>query len=689
MMSSGSELAELRELAGLYGVLVEFVDSAGCLRVADDVTLRAVLRTLGAPVEGTGGVAEATANRRHALASRPIEPVIVAWDGQAVTLTVRHPRSDSSRALDCALVREDGTRTEWSVSPKAVDAGNALVARSVAVPGGMPTGDHRLTVRVGDHEFSTLIIAAPSRAFEGSGERAWGIFCPVYALHRASSWGGGDYSDLEALMQWTARQGGGLVATLPMLATCFDDTPWVSPYAPSSRLFGNEFYLDPRRIPAFASSDAAKAIVETDEFRHEVEELRSEPLVHYRRQMNLKRRVLDVLAAEAFAGGCESSPSYRRFLSENPEAEDYAYFMAAAERLSPHWREWPEGFRGLDRRVDVDHAAKCYHLYVQWQLDERLRSLAETAAREGLTWYVDYTVGVAAASYDVWRRREIFALNASVGCPPDHQREDGYAYLIASLRSHLRHAGALRIDHVMGLNRLYWIPRELDGGRGCYVTYPADEIYAILSVESHRQRAWVVGENLGTVPPDVPVMMDRHAVRGVYVIQHELSTNDQTDPPISEVPEASVASMNTHDMPPFAAYWDGRDIEQRVSLGLLDAPTAERERQARPAQREALVAYFRRLGLLGKSDDTAEILRACRDFLASSPGRVTLLNIEDLWLETEGQNVPGTTSQYPNWRRKLRLSFEDIAESPEIIEALRRVDELTRDRPRRWPTVEG
>jgi 4-alpha-glucanotransferase len=689
---SEHDLTELRELADLYGVLTEFNDSAGRLRVADAATIRGVLRAMDVPVDGAGGVAEAIRLRRWELGSRRIEPVTVAWDGEPVAVPIRNPQSASRASLECVLVLEDGERREWSASPEAVDAGEGLVARSLTLPGPLPIGYHRLTVRVGDDELSSLIIAAPSRAFEGTGNRTWGIFCPVYALHSRSSWGGGDFSDLEELMKWTSRLGGGLVA---MLATCFDEIPWVSPYSPVSRLFGNEFYLDPRRIPEYASCEHVHTLVASEEFCHEVEYLRSQPLVDYSRQVRLKRRILKLLSEQAFADGCETSSSYRRFLEENPEAEDYAYFMAAAERLSPHWREWPEGFRGLERRVEVDESSRRYHLYVQWQLDEQLRALSELAGKLGLTWYVDYTVGVDPASFDVWRRREIFALNASVGCPPDEgftsgqnwgfppqhperQREDGYAYLIAALRSHLRYAGALRIDHVMGLNRLYWIPRELSGGQGCYVRYPADEIYAILCVESHRQQAWVVGENLGTVPPEVPLAMNQHAIRGIYVVQHELSTNDDPNRPLRPVSVSTVASINTHDMPPFAAYWEGRDIDSRVALGLLDEPTADQERRNRPKQREMLVAYLRRIGLLGSSTNPADVLQACQELLASSQSRVTLLNIEDLWLETEPQNIPGTSSECPNWRRRLRFGFEEFAELPTVVDALHRVNELSR-----------
>jgi 4-alpha-glucanotransferase len=390
--------------------------------------------------------------------------------------------------------------------------------------------------------------------------------------------------------------------------------------------------------------------------------------------MKLKRKVLELLAEAATAAEFERSPAFLRFLDAYPDARKYADFMARAER------------RGGDR-------ARRYHLYVQWQADAQLRALSERAESRGLTWYVDYTVGVAPHSFDVWAHPEIFARGAMVGCPPDEGftsgqnwgfpplhpdrlRESGYAYLIAALRNHFRYARALRVDHVMGLHRLYCIPEGRATG-GAYVTYPAEEQYAILSVEAHRRGAWVVGENLGTVSPEVPSAMRRHGLRGLYVLQHELSTGDRE---FDAVPTDAVASINTHDMPTFDAFWAGRDIGQRIALGLLKGPVSAHEVADRPEERAALVDHLRRNGLLDPETepDVGLVYRAACEFLAGSPAPMTIFNLEDFWLEPDPQNTPGTRDHPPNWRRKLRYAFEEFEGMPEVVDELRRIDERRR-----------
>jgi 4-alpha-glucanotransferase len=698
---SKAESKGLRKLGRLYGVLPEFQDSSRNWQVAEHETLLGVLRALGAPLRGMADVGEAIRTRRHALRTCRLEPVTLAWGDATPVATLRLPESLSAVTLDCTMAREDGSETSWTVAGDSLERtgageteGERYLALRLPLDGRLPAGYHRLKVRIKGDERESLVIAAPERVFE-AGERTWGVFCPLYALHRASSWGAGDFSDLEALMDWTAGQGGGLAATLPMLASFFDGKATVSPYSPASRLFGNEFYLDLARVSELARSEAARALIDGPEFRREVEALRSEPLVDYARQMALKRRVLELLADAAFDAGAFESPAFRRFLAEHPEAELYASFRAAGERHGRRWRDWPAELRDRREMNGVDARARRYHLYAQWQYQEQLRALADDARVRGLSWYVDFPAGVDPDSFDAWRWRELFVGDVSMGCPPDgdfteaqdwlfpplhpeRQRESGYAYMIAALREHFRHAGALRLDHVMGLHRLYWIPRETGLARGAYVRYPEEELYAILSVESHRRGAWVVGEDLGTVPAEVPAALRRHGVRGLYVIEHELK-EIAPDHPLRSIDESVVASINTHDMPPFASYWDGLDIEERASLGLLSDATAAKERRERPLQRAAFVAMLRERGLLGDSDDAGSVLRACTEFLAASSAGVVLVNLEDLWLETEPQNTPATSDERPNWRRKLRRSFEEFGRMPEILDLLHIVDELRRE----------
>lgn len=227
----------------------------------------------------------------------------------------------------------------------------------------------------------------------------------------------------------------------------------------------------------------------------------------------------------------------------------------------------------------------------------------------------------------------------------------------------------------MGLHRLFWIPQGAEAKDGAFVSTPSEEIYAILSVESHRHAAWLVGEDLGTVPPEVEGAMKRHNVQGMYVVQYEVRPDH--DRPLREPPESTVASLNTHDMPPFAAFWAGLDIDDRKDLGLMTDETLGHEKRVRQEQRSALVRFLRTEGFLDEAvDDVGAILQALWKWLAASPSSVLLLNLEDLWLETEPQNTPNTYDERPNWRRKLRKSFEQFANDPAFLAMLKQVDEL-------------
>jgi len=695
---------DLRELARSHGVQLEYLDTSGATKPASTASLLGVLRALGVELSGEAEAGQALRERRLSLWRRRIEPVVVVWEGEPVTADLRIQAHRGSASLRCRLVAESGEEHAWTTPadglPLAGSAeveGERFIVRRLALPEGLPTGYHRLTIEFDGREAAeSLVIVAPTRAYTppiDHGKRPWGIFCPLYALHGSKSGGAGDHSDLEALMDWTAGQGGGLVATLPMLASVFDGPdPVVSPYSPTSRLFWNEFYLDLDRIPELAASQAAREYLASDHARDELAALRSAETVDYGRQMRFKRAAIEMMADSFFETENTRTTAFRDFVRDHPNVEAYAFFQAAGERFGRDWRRWPAALDGPGRDSEVDPRARNYHLFAQWQADEQLKALAGKARDKGLTWYLDFPIGVDLNSFDVWSERDAFATGASVGCPPDlvftkgqnwgfpplhpaRQREQGYRYLIASFRNHLRYANALRIDHVMGLHRLFWIPDGAEARDGAYVSTPAEEIYAILSVESHRRKAWLVGEDLGTVPPEVAGALGDHGVRGMYVIQYEI--HPDTDEPLRAVPEATVASVNTHDMPPFAAFWEGIDLDDRKDLGLLDEEALIAERKAREDQRDAMVEHLRAEGHLTSADpDTAAVLHAVWAWLAASPARILLLNVEDSWLETESQNTPNTYVERPNWRRKLRRPFEKFSTDPIFLAALERVEKL-------------
>ncbi|NLY00999.1 MAG: 4-alpha-glucanotransferase [Rhodopirellula sp.] len=694
---------DLRQLARLYSVQLDYVDVAKRRWEAKQQSLLQTLRILGAPVERIGDVSDALRQRRRQCWQTMVEPVVVAWDGRPARIRIRVASGQASAAASFRMELEDGQCRQYDLSLDEFSPirrgdvdGEAYLAFQFDLPEKLPWGYHRLVVELGDRQTRSLIISAPRMAYAeppGGKRHFWGVFLPLYALHRESSWGAGDFSDLEALMQWVAEQGGSLVATLPLLSTLWELDGDPSPYSPASRLFWNEFYLDVTRIPEFAGCAAARRILENAEIREDQHALRLERLVDYRRQMRIKRGILWELAKQFFLGDDARRSQLERYRSEHPRVDEFARFRAVGERQGRTWTEWPEPLRG-GRIVsgDYDEAVHRYHLYTQWQIEEQLREMSETARSTDLLWYLDFPLGVSGSSYDVWRWRDSFALGAAGGAPPDTFftkgqnwgfpplnpqtiRQQHYQYLIASLRRHLAYARVLRIDHAMSLHRLFWVPEGMSPSEGVYVRYPRDELFALLSLESHRHQSRIIGENLGTVPDVFNEAMKQHNVGDMYVVQYELQPDDQR--PLAPVSARAAASINTHDMPPFASFWTGLEIDDRLDLGLLDEPGASEARDQRAAMRGALVALLRRLDVLSPASlDPEAVLQACLALLAAGPAPIVLVNLEDLWEETLPQNTPGTWDERPNWRRKARYSFEQFRELPNVIHILNTVNEF-------------
>ncbi len=697
----------LATLARLYGVRSTYVDVWQQHQRSPDESVLRILQLLGAPVTSIDDAPVAVRFRRQEIWQQPIEPVLVAFEGCKTAARVQLPESMHDATYQLQIDREDGqtiTRSgrvaELPVLRHQSIEGVTYTRRAIDLPAGLPWGYHRLRFEVADQSSESLLMVAPLQAYGESGPRQkiWGVFLPLYALHRRSRRRAGNLSDLEALMQWTASQGGRLVATLPLLSTLWELTDDPSPYNPASRLFWNEFYLCPEQIPEFSTCASAQQM-----WSHASPDAASSTsstpaLIDYPAEMQQKRRVFEALAAAFFQQDSTRRAELSAHCIDHPELERFARFRAVGERQGIGWPAWPERLRdGTIAEGDYDPAVFRYHLYTQWQVDRQLAALKDRADRLQLLWYLDFPLGVNGGGYDVWREREIFVREASGGAPPDsfftkgqdwgfpplhpgQLRRQGYAYFIRALRNHLQHARVLRFDHVMGMQRLYWIPRGFAAHEGAYVRYSLEEMCAILTIESHRYRARIVGENLGTVPEAVDQALLRHGIDDMYVLQYE--TNPEKGATLRSVPATTVASVNTHDMPQFAAYWQELDVHDRFEMGLLSEDQARQERQRRQQLRQQLIAFLQERALLDAADPTCQqVLQACQAFLAASDAGVVLVNLEDLWGETEPQNRPGTYREYPNWQRQTRHSFEAFADMESVASILQTVDRLRRRPP--------
>ena len=693
----------LVQLARICGVQLDYFNIRGERVRGQPEALIAVLRALEVPIERVKDAPEALRGRRLEHWRRLVSPVSVAWNGVPRPMLLRLPRRLAEARWPLELLREYGAVFQWEGSlaerplPRAVEVvGEPFVVRTVQIPGELPIGYHRLIVEVGDQRGEVLVISAPERCWapeEGSRANPWGVFVPLYALRTERDWGVGDLTDFEALADWVHGLGGGLVGSLPMLAAFLGEPHEPSPYAPASRLFWNELYVDPGRVPEFQDCPAARERVESDGFQQALAELRAHDQVDYRAVMGQKREVLAMLAERFFeAPAGERAAAYFRFVQRQPMIEDYARFRAVTDRLGRSWHTWPGPLReGWIRPGDYDEADRRYHLYAQFVAAEQLEGLGRRLADQGHGLYLDIPLGAGSDSYDVWRERRLFVRGASAGSPPDNffalgqdwgfppmhpgrMREQGYRYEIESIRQLMKGAGMLRIDHVMQLQRLFWVPWGMKPTEGLYVRYPAEERLALISLESHRNQTAVVGEDLGTVPPSMRARMTRHGLRRMYVMQ--FTFNPDPHGAVTAPQPTMVASLNSHDTPTFRAFWDGLDLADRQELGLLDEKGVARERVNRSRLKWAMTQWFVEKGLLehGKEADPWQVMAACYRFLASSEAAAILVNLEDLWLEPKPQNMPGTGPERPNWRRRAAWTLDRIKGDEGFNDFLREID---------------
>ncbi len=703
-MNAGKVKRNLFQLARLYNIQTAYQDITGRRRQASVDSLLVMLQGLGAPVASLSDVSSALRERKQNLVRRIIDTVAVAWDGKPPPLNVRLPSNLSEVTLFCELETEKGDITSWKYPAGELSflgseeiEGEQYILLSITLPESLPLGYHKFRLEIKGKTYQTLIISAPRQTYLPPEEAGcfWGAFLPLYALQTQQSWGSGDYSGLGALVDWVADLGGRFVATLPLLPNFLNEPLEPCPYMPVSRLLWDEFFIDVTKVPELTSCPEVQDLMQSSSFQSEIADLRQASLVDYRRTMALKRRVLEKLSGHMADGASYPLNEFRQFITENPVVDDYAVFRATVEKQKTTWPSWPEKLPGgFPDEGDYNIQNKLYHMYVQWLAQQQVQSIAEKTAERNMIMYLDLPLGVHREGYDVWRHRDLFTLNVDAGAPPDavfttgqnwgfpplhpeNIREQGYRYVIDYIRHHVKYAGMLRIDHMMGFHRLFWIPSGMDADQGVYVRYPAEELYAILALESHRHRSIIVGEDLGMVPSYVRPAMKRHGLQRMYVMHYELADNPSHA--LRHIDRDTIASLNTHDMPPFASFWQDMDIKERLNLGILDEAGTQLEISTRQSLKNTLVTYLQNNDYLHEVTDIRAVLKACLSYLSASRARILMVNLEDLWLETHFQNVP-SADKYPNWQNKARYMFEEFSRRPEVLDILRTIDRLRRQK---------
>ena len=596
--------------------------------------------------------------------------------------------------LEDGSVRTGLQQLENNRAPYDLD-GRLVGEATFELPGDLPLGYHQLHLQVDASDISTLVIVSPASmelpARLGP-SRAWGLATQLYSVRSQLSWGIGDLTDLADLAVWSAsRHGAGFVLVNPLHAAAPTPPMEPSPYLPTSRRFINPLYLRVEAIAEFAYVRQRGSIRRA---RVEVQALaKKSNRIDRDAAWKAKRSALEsVYRVKRSAGRELAYTAYRQ--REGQSLDDFATWCALAEQYGNDWHQWPEDLQHPAGPAVADFAAEHaktvdFHRWLQWQLDDQLTAAQATAVQAGMELGVmhDLAVGVDPNGADAWALQDVLALGVTAGAPPDEFNQLGqdwsqppwrpdqlvdhaYEPFRALVNAVLRHAGGVRVDHIIGLFRLWWIPKGAPPTDGTYVRYDHEAMIGVLALEAHRAGAVVVGEDLGTVEPWVRDYLRERGLFGTSILWFEADREGGGGPlPAERWREYCLSAVTTHDLPPTPGYLAGEHVRLRERLGLLTRPAAE-ELAADQAQQAAWLAELRRVGLLGDAPDVDAIVLALYRYLGRTPSKLLALSLADAVGDIRTQNQPGTTDEYPNWRVPLggpdgrRLLLEDLFIDP-------------------------
>jgi 4-alpha-glucanotransferase len=671
-------------------------------------TLVAVLDALGVPAETEEDRAAAHLAHSRTHWERTLSPTIVARADRASSFWVHVTHGDPVGVwirLEDGTVRAGLRQLQNDTPPYDVD-GRLIGEATFELPAGLPLGYHRLHVQAGAEHADTALIVCPGAVALpprlGAG-RSWGLATQLYSVRSAGSWGIGDLTDLADLSVWSASHGAGFVLVNPLHAAAPKAPMEPSPYLPTSRRFVNPLYLRVEAIPEFAYVRNRGALRKAQAGIQA--RAKASKLIDRDSAWKVKRAALkNVYRVPRSAGRELAYAAYRK--REGQSLDDFATWCAIAEKHGNDWHQWPKELHHPSSDAVAAFAAKHsdtvdFHRWLQWQSDDQLTNAQATALQAGMALGVmhDLAVGVDPNGADAWALQDVLALGVNVGAPPDEFNqlgqdwsqppwrpdqllEAGYEPFRAVVNAMLRHAGGVRVDHIIGLFRLWWIPKGAAPTDGTYVRYDHEAMLGILVLEAHRAGAVVVGEDLGTVEPWARDYMRERGLLGTSILWFELDRDGDGGPLHAERwREYCLSSVTTHDLPPTAGYLAGEHVRLREELNLLTRP-ADEELAADKAEQAAWLAELRRVGLLhdGPEPGTQEIVLALYEYLGRTPSRLLALALPDAVGDVRTQNQPGTVDEYPNWRVPLTgpdgkvMLLEEVFTDPRaatLAEALR------------------
>ena len=717
---------QIAVLGRLCGITAGYQDNQGKRHRTSQATYRALLSAMGVIWENPDVLRMEIERRQERLLGQLLPPVSVisaASPAQALPVMIPAPGPTAPQNVVAVaeLSAENGQNWTWEsllALPPGAEA--QAVASGWRAPGELPLpqglepGYYDLKLRMqtqeGEESGATLLIVHPAAVYQpphlAGGQRLWGFNLPLYALTSARNWGMGDFTDLREMLDLAGELGAAFVGVNPLHAPMPLAHADLSPYSPSSRLFINFLHLDLEEVPELAESPEAMALLASPEFQAARARLRSTELVDYLEIFRLKRQILGPLFDAFLANHRIDQPStargreFLRFVEEEDGLlQKFAAFSALAEHWGESdWRRWPPEYHHPDSATVAEFTQAyrrevLFHQFVQWLAAAQLNRAKYQAYASGLpfTLYQDLALGAIAGGFETWAYPGLFAQRVAIGAPPDAfnpkgqdwglppmipetLRELRFQPFIRTLRANLPEDGMLRLDHVMALFRLFWIPHTEKKVAGAYVEYPARELLAILALESQRRRTLIIGEDLGTVAPHIRRELHKRGILSYKVFYFERTRNCEFREP-ENYPRQAMAAVTTHDLPTLAGFWEGKDIQIKQALDLYPRPQmAELERQAREQDRDNVASALARRKLLPRVPPLRPIAgQACPEevrlgvleYLGQSEAALVEIRLEDVFGLPEQQNLPGTITEYPNWKRKIPVSLAQMRAAPE------------------------
>jgi glycogen operon protein len=690
-------MSALEELALRCGIAETLTDAFGKEHTTPPVTKRALLHAMRIDASSDEAAQRSLDSLIAEEWAASIPPVLVAYPNRPIELPLNLPVDTGTVTWKIAL--EDGTalcgQARFIDLPLEASRQGSLAMlqrRLLTIQGQIPHGYH--TLQITEAGSACTLIVTPGTCWLPSMEddgKVFGFAAQLYLLRSKNDWGIGDFADLRTFSAMSRENGADVVGVNPLHAMFPDQPEQASPYSPSDRLLLNLLYISVDNIPEFADCSEAQALLANESFRAEVQYCRDASHVQYAKVTELKMRVLRLLFAhfqrEARTVRLAELRAFheerRDLLDRSCTFQALREFFADSGATEAQPVEWPEDYGSYSSpavsRFREEHAHRIrFHLWAQWIADSQLKLAADECRGMTVGLYRDLAVGSAPFGAEVWSYPEAFA-DASVGAPPDiwnpagqnwglppiHPlavRKAAYGGFIELIRTNMRHAGALRIDHALALQRLYWIPEGASAKDGAYVAYSIQDLLGILALESHRNRCMVIGEDLGTVPEGFRERASLGNVLSYRLLFFERDEAGFFHP--DRYPKLSLSMASSHDLPTLLGWWNEIDLEAKERLNLF--PREESARSARSQRTDdqiAMLALFHKL-LLTESPDVepsdVEFVSLAHSLLAQTNSMMTLFQLDDVTHERDQVNIPGTTTETPNWRRRLSQTLEEV-----------------------------